>query len=297
MRPRPSDIPSAIDRAAGRRATVDLSAADAVVVSSGSVLMEGDGLAILPSVARPESSIVVFLGTHEGRDVVAITIQEESPTLSAGILTPLRQAFSTLSLGGRAAEVELAATAVAMIEWHGRHRVCPRCGAATEPLHGGWMLRCVAEGHEHYPRTDPAVIVAITDERDRMLFAHVGYQPAGRYSHLAGYLEPGETLEQAAHREVFEEASLRLFALQYVGSQPWPFPASIMVGFRAKANSADLKVDEVEVTDARWMARDDLRAALFDGSMRLASPGTLSRNLVHDWYGGDPVADAGVAGA
>jgi NAD+ diphosphatase len=159
------------------------------------------------------------------------------------------------------------------------------------------MRLCVGGGHEHYPRTDPAVIVAITDERDRLLLAHVGYHSPGRYSHLAGYLEPGESLEQAAHREILEEASLRLEGLEYVGSQPWPFPASIMVGFRARAASTDLEVDGVEVTDAMWLTRDELRSRLSDGSIRLASPGTIARSLIHEWYGGNPVEDAGVADA
>lgn len=275
-----------------------MDAADAVVASAGSILMEGGRLAVVAASHRPAAPLAVFLGDFEGRDIVATSAGDDSEGAPKGRLVPLREALATFSRAAdREADLELAVTAVAMIEWHTRHQVCARCGALTEPRNAGWMRLCLGEGHEHYPRTDPAVIVAITDERDRLLLAHVGYHTSGRYSHLAGYLEPGESLEQAAHREIREEASLRLDHLEYVGSQPWPFPASIMVGFTARATSTDLEVDGVEVTDAMWLTRDELRARLGDGSIRLASPGTIARSLIHEWYGGNPVEDAGVADA
>ncbi len=291
--------PLLVDRAAERRATIDLDRADAVVISGGTVLMDAGRLRILPEKERPPSAFAVFLGRHEGRDIVALPLEaSDCMDGSTGDLVPLRQAFG--SLGGSrelAPELELAVTAVAMIEWHARSQMCPRCGGSTEPGEGGWVRRCVPEGHEHYPRTDPAIIVAITDESDRLLLAHVAHHSPGRYSHLAGYLEPGESLEQTVHREVKEEASLTLDSLEYVGSQPWPFPASVMVAFRARARAADLRIDAYEVTDAMWVTRDDLVVRLVDGSISLASPGTIARDLVHEWYGGDPVLEAGVAEA
>ena len=123
------------------------------------------------------------------------------------------------------------------------------------------MRRCPVDEREHYPRTDPAVIVAITDPQDRLLIAHASYWSERRYSHLAGYVEPGESLEQAARREVGEEASLTLASLVYVASQPWPFPASIMVGFRATVEDPNFTLDDDEISDAMWVTRDELAGA------------------------------------
>ena len=247
---------------------------------------------------RQPSPLSVYLGQFGGRDIVAVRAGDVVSEAPGRRMAPLREALTALSIhDDRQEELELAVTAVAMIEWHERHLACGRCGGPTESRNGGWVRQCVEESHEHYPRTDPAVIVAITDEKDRLLLAHVAYHSPGRYSHLAGYVEPGESLEQAAHREIHEEASLRLEGLEYVGSQPWPFPASIMVAFRAHAESSDLKVDGVEVTDAMWLTRSELRDRLADKTLRLASPGTIARSLIHEWYGADPVQDAGVADA
>jgi NAD+ diphosphatase len=124
-----------------------------------------------------------------------------------------------------------------------------------------------------------------------MLLAHVSYHSPLRYSHLAGYVEPGESLEQAAHREVFEEAGVVLAEMEYAGSQPWPFPASIMIAFRARASSTDIVVDGEEVTDAAWVTRTELADRVAAGEMILAPPGSIARHLIHSWYGG-PVADA-----
>jgi NAD+ diphosphatase len=291
--------PLRIDRAAERRTTADLDKADAIVVSGGTVLAHDGRLVMVPAKKRPQSALAVFLGRHNGRDMVAVSIDADSRWGDTmGELAPLRSLLGVLSGDeALAVERELAVTAVAMIEWHARNRFCSRCGGITEPSDGGWIRRCVPENHEHYPRTDSAVIVAITDEVDRILLAHVAYHPPGRYSHLAGFLEPGESFEQAAHREVKEESSLALHALEYVGSQPWPFPAAIMVGFRARATAADLKVDAVEVSDAHWFTRDDVLAGLVEKRISLAPPGTIARNLIHDWFGSDPVRAAGVADA
>ena len=148
------------------------------------------------------------------------------------------------------------------------------------------MRRCEADGREHYPRTDPAVIVAITDAADRLLLAHASYWSARRYSHLAGYVEPGESLEQAARREVGEEAGLALGALEYVASQPWPFPASIMVGFRATVVDPTLRLDQDEITDARWVARDELAAIVESGEVILPPYGSIARSLLDEWVAG-----------
>jgi NAD+ diphosphatase len=145
---------------------------------------------------------------------------------------------------------------------------------------------CVRDEREHYPRTDPAVIVAITDPADRLLIAHASYWSPRRFSHLAGYVEPGESLEQAAHREVAEEAGLRVTDLAYVASQPWPFPASIMVGFTATVTDATLTLDDEEITEARFVTREELAALAADGTIILAPAGSIARRMIEDWYGG-----------
>jgi len=147
------------------------------------------------------------------------------------------------------------------------------------------VRRCERDGRDHYPRSDPAVIVAITDADDRLLLAHTATFSPRRYSHLAGYVEPGETFEQAVHREVAEESGLALRDVTYAGSQPWPFPASIMVAFRARAVDTTLTIDEVEITDAMWMTRVELAVAVTKGDVVLAPHGSIARRLIHEWWG------------
>jgi len=157
------------------------------------------------------------------------------------------------------------------------------CGDPTVPAKGGWVRRCERDDREHYPRTDPAVIVAITDPEDRLLLAHASYWSPRRYSHLAGYVEPGESLEQAAHREVAEESGLVLTSLTYVASQPWPFPASVMVAYRATVDDPALALDNDEITDAMWVSREELPSLVNDGTVILPPTGSVARSLLEDW--------------
>ncbi len=261
------------------------------MVVGGTVLADSGRLAIVPAAARPAARFAFYLGRVGGRDVAGIVPEGEPALLAPEAMVPLRGAFADPADPSARADRELATAAVAMATWHERAAHCPVCGSATEVREGGWSRRCSAEGTDHYPRTDPAVIVAITDADDRMLLAHVSYHSPLRYSHLAGYVEPGESLEQAAHREVFEESGLTLAEIEYAGSQSWPFPASIMIGFRARAASTDIVVDGVEVTDAAWLTRPELARRVAAGDMILALPGSIARYLIHTWYGG-PVPDA-----
>ncbi|NNH07912.1 NAD(+) diphosphatase [Cellulomonas fimi] len=195
--------------------------------------------------------------------------------------SPLRVVGAALS----ARDAGLATAAVALDAWHARHPRCPRCGAVTVSVQAGWVRRCVADGSEHYPRTDPAVIMAVLDEQDRILLAHAAAWPAGRWSTLAGFVEPGESLEHAVRREVAEETGVVVGDVEYRGSQPWPFPASLMVAFRARARSTAVTADGVEVLDARWFSRDDLRAAVAAGEVVPPGPASIARALVEDWLG------------
>lgn len=197
--------------------------------------------------------------------------------------SPLRDVGGQLS----ARDAGLATAAVALERWHVRHPRCPLCGAATRAEQSGWVRRCVEDGSDHYPRTDPAVIMAVVDESDRLLLGHGAQWPDNRYSTLAGFVEPGESIEHAVRREVREEVGVIVGAVEYRGSQPWPFPASLMLGFRAHALSTDLTVDTVEITAARWFTRMELRAALRSGSVGLPGTTSIARALIEEWYGSD----------
>jgi NAD+ diphosphatase len=168
--------------------------------------------------------------------------------------------------------------------WHGRTRFCSACGSRTESVHGGHVRRCANPecGIDHFPRTDPAVIVLVT-HGEACLLGRQRAWPAGMHSTLAGFVEPGESLEEAVRREVFEEAGVRLGPPVYQSSQPWPFPASIMLGFRAEAESRDLRVDTDEIERAAWYERAALLESPEDERFRLPRRDSIARRLIDDW--------------
>jgi NAD+ diphosphatase len=170
-------------------------------------------------------------------------------------------------------------SAIALANWHSTHVRCPRCGEPTEPVHGGWVRRCTADGSEHFPRTDPAVIVLVHDGADRCLLGRQSVWPPGRYSTLAGFVEPGESLEQAVAREIEEESGVVVDDIVYRGSQPWPFPASLMLGFDARVVGGEAHVGDDELEDVRWFSRDDLRR----GEPLLPPPASIAHWLIAGW--------------
>lgn len=176
--------------------------------------------------------------------------------------------------------------ASAIANWHATHTHCPRCGTATAPEAGGWVRRCPADGSEHYPRTDPAIIVTVVGPDGRLLLGGGGPVDARNYSTLAGFVEPGESLEQAVVREIAEEVGVRVTACQYLGSQPWPFPASLMLGFTATTADSEATPDGVEVTRARWFSRSELQEAVLSGEIVISSRLSIARALIEHWYGG-----------
>jgi NAD+ diphosphatase len=176
--------------------------------------------------------------------------------------------------------------AVALANWHDTHTHCPLDGTPTVPGPAGHSARCPKDGTEHFPRTDPAVIMLITDPQDRVLLASNTRWPGRRVSILAGFVEPGESLEQAVIREVAEEAGILVTNVRYVASQPWPMPRSLMVGFRAEAVPGEvIAVDQDELTEANWYSRADLLAAIQDG-LALPGPVSIARHIIEAWYGG-----------
>ncbi len=177
-------------------------------------------------------------------------------------------------------------TTLALANWHRAHGHCPRCGSPTEPALGGWIRRCPADGSEHYPRTDMAVIMAVVDADDRLLLARgKGFRGNGM-SVLAGFVEPGETLAAAVAREVAEEVGVEVADVTYLGDQPWPFPSSLMLGFTARALGTDLRLQPEEIEAARWFTRAELGDAIADGSVVVSGRISISRRLVEHWYGG-----------
>ncbi|MEO7504241.1 MAG: NAD(+) diphosphatase [Sphingomicrobium sp.] len=185
------------------------------------------------------------------------------------------------------ADAPIFAAALSLANWHRRHGHCSVCGQQTLPNRGGWSRACPACGAEHYPRADPVVIMLATFE-DRLLLGRQPQYPPGRYSALAGFVEPGETIEAAVARELHEEAGIEVTAVRYIASQPWPFPSSLMIGATAEALGDSLTIDTHELDDARWFTRAEVAAALAGeaGAAFLAPPRfAIARTLLDDWIG------------
>jgi NAD+ diphosphatase len=176
--------------------------------------------------------------------------------------------------------------AAALANWHDTHTHCPQCGTPTVPAPAGHLTTCPKDGTEHFPRLDPAVIMLVTDPEDRCLLARNATWPPGRMSVLAGFVEPGESCEHAVAREVMEESSIVVADVQYLGSQPWPMPRSLMLGFRAMAaGGQQITVDAEEIGEARWFTRAEMLAAIEAGTLGLAPTSSIARRLIEFWYG------------
>ncbi len=248
------------------------------VADGRSPVSEDGRLALRAASPDDPAERAAYLGADDaGTSYVALRLDEPGD----GWVT-LRDVGSRLS----DREAGLFAEALALANWHAAHVRCPRCGSPTEPAQAGWTRVCTNDGSEHYPRTDPAVIMAVVDDEDRLLLGHGTSWPAGRMSTLAGFVEPGESLEAAVRREVDEEVGVRIGEVVYRGSQPWPFPASIMLGFRAHALTTDIHVDGAEVDGARWFTRESMLDAIATGDLVLSPSISIARRLIEDWFGG-----------
>jgi NAD+ diphosphatase len=232
------------------------------------------------------SCTTVFLGERAGTNYFAIDLsiveETELPRLTEG-----RGNFVDLRTVGALMDRQhggLLAYARGLVHWHSRHRFCGVCGSPTESIAAGHIRKCTNPdcGAEHFPRTDPAVIMLITDG-DRCLLGRQKVWPPGMHSTLAGFVEPGESLEDAVAREVREEAGIDVTDIRYHSSQPWPFPASIMLGFTARAVSTDIRIDHDELEDGRWFTRDFLRQSHDPDVFRLPRPDSIARRLIEDW--------------
>ena len=224
-----------------------------------------------------------FLGLLDDRAVFAIDISaadDPIPLLPAGIgsFVDLR----SVGWGVPKPEASVLAHARGLMHWRTRHRFCGVCGAACDVRSSGHMLQCTACEAQHFPRTDPAVIMLV-HRGDRALLGHSTRFPrATMYSTLAGFVEPGESLEEAVRREVLEETAIRVGAVHYHSSQPWPFPGNIMLGFYAEGLSEEITIDPEELKDAQWFSRDQMRNCDQHG-FQLPRADSIARRLIEDW--------------
>lgn len=256
-----------------------------VIVLGGEHVATVDGPALrwLDREDAPEGTWI-YLGELDGVRRAAVVVERVADDLSPvsmRVLAPMLEAD----------ELSVAVHAVGMARWLAATPFCPRCGTQTDIRSAGHLRVCPACGAHHFPRTDPAVIMLITDDADRALIGHQTAWPEHRWSTLAGFVEPGEALEDAVRREVAEETGVAVGDVTYGASQPWPFPASLMVGFFGRADTGtpgatDIAVDGVEMSDARWITRDQLRDEGAAGTLLLPPSGvSISSWLLETWYG------------
>lgn len=269
-----------------------------LLVHKGSALVEWDGADVggaaslvltMPSQA-PVDGVRVLVGVVDGAAVFAVLAPPEADVPEAGEgqrWCDLRQCGAQLDDTGAA----LLVAAVALANWHATHPRCPRCGTQSQPAQAGWSRVCPDDGSQHFPRSDPAVIVLVTDADDRALLGRRREWPPSFFSTLAGFVEAGESAEMAVLRELSEEAGVDVdpSALDYLGSQPWPFPSSLMLGYRARlaAGSRVAVPDGVEIEEVRWFTREEMRAAAESGELRIPPRVSIARRLIEHWYGGE----------
>jgi NAD+ diphosphatase len=230
-------------------------------------------------IAPQRTPELVLLGRRDGTDLFAYEIEsDQPPAIPEGTRFAELRTVAALMPEDQAG---LLGYARAMVNWRRTHRHCGRCGTRTVPAKAGHVLICTNPicQHEQFPRLDPAIIVLVIDG-DRVLLGRQASWPAGRYSTIAGFVEPGESLEDAVAREVQEETGIRVDGIEYHSSQPWPFPSSLMLGFTARAVSQDIQLRDLELEDARWFTREDI----VSGTPFLPPNVSISFRLIEDWF-------------
>ncbi len=240
----------------------------------------------------PRPSEMIFLGRFNDHDCFTFDVgrHDEAPEFPRGEFHGLRLAGSLLPPG----DASLVAYALAMVLWHRRHRFCGRCGNPTGSRAAGHLRVCSGAecGRQQFPRVDPAVIVLVHDRESCLLGRQPTWDP-GRYSTVAGFVEPGESLEDAVRREVLEETGIEVGGVFYHSSQPWPFPSSLMLGFTAEPLSRDIHLIDQELEDAQWFTRE----RIMKGEISLPPPLSIAFRLIEHWFNQEPEADlAAIAG-
>jgi NAD+ diphosphatase len=259
-------------------------ASRAVLATSDGVLVRDGAVPALVALGDlPPDAELVLLGVDgEGAAVFAADPGPER----AAALAPGAALRGLRDVAAEAAQADagLLAHATGLLNWHRRHRFCANCGAPTAMAEAGHVRVCPRCGAQHHPRTDPVVITLVHDRGARVLLGRQPTWPAGRYSTLAGFVEPGESLEEAVVREIGEEAGIRVSDVRYRSSQPWPFPASLMLGFEAAYAGGEAHPHDQELEDVRWVSRAELEAAVAgEGPLLLPPPLAIARRLIEGW--------------
>jgi NAD+ diphosphatase len=242
----------------------------------------GTRAGFLPWRSEWEGAPFVFLGLDGDQPLFAVDLAGETePQLGEGSFQEMRPAAFVL----KKRDTAIAGQAKALLDWHTRHGFCPNCGSATQMQDAGYRRLCPQCGAEHFPRTDPVVIMLPIFE-DACLVGRNARFPPQLYSAFAGFVEPGESMEEAVRRELREEVNLQTGAVTYHATQPWPFPSSLMLGCYAEALSRDFKIDRNEIEDARWLTKDEVRTRLAGGiedEMKLPVTIAIAHHLLKDW--------------
>jgi NAD+ diphosphatase len=283
-----------VDRLTEKR--TDAAWLDAAWADPGTrVLVVSDGRALVR--LNDDEAALVFVPSAEAPDGTRFLLGQDAAdsTVYFGVSAalppppPRTRVLSLREVGTLLSDRDagLLTHAVALANWHDTHTHCPVDGTPTIVDPGGHSTRCPVDGTEHFPRTDPAVIMLVTDPDDRCLLARNAAWPGRRVSILAGFVDPGESAEQAVIREVAEETQIKVTNVRYVGSQPWPLPRSLMLGFRADAPAGQaIVVDAEEIAEAYWFSRDELLAAIEAREIALPPPVSIARHIIEQWYGG-----------
>ncbi|HEX4097655.1 MAG TPA: NAD(+) diphosphatase [Caulobacteraceae bacterium] len=239
----------------------------------------------LASELSPDRERILFLGLWKETAIFALDMEGQTdpadgPLEGLGRFEDLR----AIALDLPGPDAAMLATAKAMFEWRRRHRHCPNCGAASHPTDGGWKRLCPACKTEHFPRTDPVVIM-LPINGERCLLGRQAIWPPGMYSALAGFLEPGESIEEACAREVWEEAGLRTASVRYHSTQPWPYPSSLMIGLFATVEDGEATADKTELEEVRWFTREEARTLIKGALPGVRAPGTMAiaAQLLRAW--------------
>ena len=269
----------------------------ALLMHQGKVLLGQDlALSLVPLRSAPASKVMVYLGRSiertasvEAGSAICLVVIDQA---QANAIEPNPERWISLRATGAGLsdlDAGIFTQALALNNWHQNHTHCPSCGTQTVIEQGGWVRRCKPEDLELFPRTDPAIIVSIIDESDRILLGSQGIWEQNRWSILAGFVEPGESLEAAVAREMKEESGLDVTDAKYTYSQGWPYPYSLMLGFSARANSSQaLRPDGQEIAKLRWFSREELAAEA--NQILLPGRATISRAMIELWFGKELVS-------